>query len=423
MASQYVESQSLTLNAKIKTAAKDQEVRPGACPCCGSSNKNRLYTVRNIPIQSCVLLETREQALNYPRRDLELVNCRDCGLIRNHIFDANIVEYEAVTEESQHFSGTFNAFAKRLAQEVAEKYDLNGKHVLEIGCGKGDFLVELCSLGACTGLGIDPGFRQERLDAVSAQNDKDTRKLSFISDYFGPGYSHLKADLIMCRHTLEHIAPVADFVKNIRINIGERQDVLVFFETPDAERVLAEGAFWDIYYEHCSYFTRATHALLFRKMGFEVPEIRLDYDDQYIIHYARPSRSPIATSPGEAEELATMQHLADAFPEKVQQVQDHWRSFVRKAYKAGKRVVTWGGGSKSVSFLTTLGLQDEIDRVVDINPFKQGKYLPGTGHQVVSPEALRDIKPDVVIVMNPIYVDEIKKNLNELGLAPDVVAV
>jgi ABC-type hemin transport system substrate-binding protein len=64
-----------------------------------------------------------------------------------------------------------------------------------------------------------------------------------------------------------------------------------------------------------------------------------------------------------------------------------------------------------------------VAQVVDINPFKQGKYLPGAGHKVLAPEALLDAPPDTVIVMNPVYLPEIGAQLSDMGLTPELVAV
>jgi hypothetical protein len=107
----------------------------------------------------------------------------------------------------------------------------------------------------------------------------------------------------------------------------------------------------------------------------------------------------------------------------VRQVQDGWRKRVRSAWKYGQRIVLWGGGSKGVSFLTTLGLTEEIAAVVDVNSFKQGKFMPGTGHPVIAPKALINQPADLVIVMNPIYVPEIELSLKEMGLRPEIVAL
>jgi len=387
------------------------------CPSCYGHTLAPLYEVKNVPAQSCVVLDTYEEAINYPRRDLKLSFCEGCGFIFNRVFDKQIVDYFLKTEESQHFSGTFNRFAKELAAEIAEKCDISGKTIVEIGCGKGDFLAELCVHADCQGIGIDPGFYKERLTFTN-----EDHKLRFITEYFDAQRHNFEPDIIMCRHTLEHIPDVAPFMEQIRASIKDREKVTIFFETPDVKRVLAEGAFWDIYYEHCSYFTESTHARLFRQEGFEVTASALGYDNQYILQYAKPVVKPerASLSDRDHEELIG---LAASFPDKVRSVQDQWRDLVLYHHNAGRRVVLWGGGSKCVSFITTLGLNDEIDFVVDINPYKQSKYLVGTGHIVTEPDALKEKPADLIVVMNPIYVDEIKKSLADLGLSPEVVAL
>ncbi len=390
------------------------------CPSCHATHTKIIYSINNIPVQSCVLLDTEAEALEYPSRDLQLAACRTCGFVFNPVFDEEIMDYTSKTEESQHFSGTFSRFAKKLAEEIAEKCDLEGKSVLEIGCGKGDFLKEFCSLKPCKGLGIDPGYYENK-DRV----DEDKSNVEFIVDYFGPEYKHLETDIIICRHTLEHVAKPAEFVKDIRDCIGNKKAVSVFFETPDAERVFSEGAFWDIYYEHCNYFTRETHARLFRQQGFEVTALGLMYDDQYIYQYAIPSQNSDQGKTAEEGSLDQLHRQLLAFPEKIQQVKDRWSNVVKEYHSSGKRIAVWGGGSKCVAFLTTLGLKSEISWIVDINPFKQGKYVPGTGHKIVSPETLSEnsIPPDLVIVMNPVYVKEIQAQLNSLNIHPEIMAL
>ena len=90
---------------------------------------------------------------------------------------------------------------------------------------------------------------------------------------------------------------------------------------------------------------------------------------------------------------------------------------------AGKRVVIWGAGSKGVSFLTTLGLSDEIACAVDVNPHLSGMFIPGSGHEIVEPARLSNYEPDIVIVMNPIYRHEIEAQLAGLGMQPRVLGV
>jgi SAM-dependent methyltransferase len=225
------------------------------------------YQVRDIPVHSVLLMRSQEQALNYPRRDLQLGFCPSCGFISNVLFDPSVHEYSTSYEETQGFSPTFNAFARQLAQRWVEEYELRGKTVLEIGCGKGEFLALLVELGVGKGIGIDPAFVPERLRTRAGG------RLEFVQDFYGEKYAHLQADAICCRHTLEHIAPTGEFMETIRRTVGSRQDTLLLFEVPDMSRILNEVAFWDIYYEHCSYFTTGAIARLFGHAGFKVLEL------------------------------------------------------------------------------------------------------------------------------------------------------
>jgi hypothetical protein len=76
-----------------------------------------------------------------------------------------------------------------------------------------------------------------------------------------------------------------------------------------------------------------------------------------------------------------------------------------------------------VAFLNTIGIKDEVEFIVDINTYRQGKYLPGSGKLIVPPSFLKEYRPDMVIAMNPIYLDEIRNDLNSMELKPELVAV
>jgi hypothetical protein len=188
-------------------------------------------------------------------------------------------------------------------------------------------------------------------------------------------------------------------------------------------RVLRERAFWDIYYEHCTYLTAGSLARLFRSTGFEIVELVRDFADQYLWVTARPTDGPTAASlPIEddlAQTVADVERFRDQCPKDVAA----WRDRLRGLAAAGKKPVLWGAGSKAVALLTTCGIGSEVEYLVDINPHKARKFLPGTGHPVASPEWLRQYQPGVVVAMNPVYVDEIRQRLAALNVAADVIAV
>ena len=88
-----------------------------------------------------------------------------------------------------------------------------------------------------------------------------------------------------------------------------------------------------------------------------------------------------------------------------------------------KKVDIWGAGSKGIAFLTSLDAGDTVKYAVDVNPYKQGRFMPGAGQEIVAPAFLKDYAPDLVVVMNSIYVDEIRSDLAKLGLEPELLVV
>ena len=375
------------------------------------------YQVGDVPVNSCVLMPTRQQALKFPRGTVDLSFCEECGFISNVAFDPLAVDYSSVYEDQQCFSSTFNAFAHNLAKRLIEKYNLRDKDILEIGCGKGDFLMLLCELGQNRGVGIDPAYVKNRI------HSKASARVKFIQDYYSERYANYHGDLVCCRHTLEHIHNTKEFVNGVRRAIGNRLSTIVFFEVPDVTRVLRELAFWDIYYEHCSYFSPGSLARLFRSCKFEVTDLSRDFDDQYLLIEAKPV-SHASDKVHELEEsIAEIANYVKYFSTHCREKLDQWKKSLQQIHADGRRAVVWGSGSKCVSFMTTLGIKDEIEYVIDINPFRHGKFLLGAGKKIMPPEFLKGYKPDVIIVMNPIYCDEIRQMLDDMGVTTEVISV
>lgn len=375
------------------------------------------YRQPSVPANSCILLKTREEAIGYPRGRIELAFCPACGFISNLAFEPQLTEYSGRYEETQGFSGTFNQFHHALALRLIEDYGLRGKRVLEIGCGKGEFLKLICELGNNEGIGFDPGFREDRL------NLEGMDRIRVIKDFYSDKYSNYSADFLCCKMTLEHIFDAGDFIGTVRKAIGN-DGTYVFFQIPEVTRILNECAFEDIYYEHCSYFSPGSLARLFRSKGFDVLAVKKEYGDQYLTIEARAGGS-YAPGPELAEE-DDLQFLRDSvatFPMRCEKKLARWRGCLADYARKGSKVVLWGSGSKGVSFLTTLHSGQAIEYVVDINPHRQGYFMSGTGQEIVSPEFLQGYKPDVVIVMNAIYCDEILRQLEELQLSPHLIAV
>ncbi len=386
------------------------------CPNCGSPGMDVFYTVDDVPIHSVLLLDTREEAINYPKGQIALGLCNHCGFISNVAFDGHLQEYAGRYEATQSYSPTFSAFSRSLALDLIERYDLHGKTIIEIGCGQGEFLLELCELGENYGVGFDPAYRAEPITSEA----KD--RVKFVADFFSEAYSDQQADFVCCKMTLEHIPDTLEFVSSVRRSVAQNPDCAVFFQIPNAGYVLNDTAFWDVYYEHCSYFTPASLTYLFKRSGFEVARVYTAYNAQYLIVEATPAHveQGAATSP---QAIAALQAQTEQFARRVQQLRERWQTTIGDLAQAGKKVVIWGGGSKGVAFLTTLGIHDAIEYVVDINPRKTSMFMAGTGQEIVQPDFLRQLKPDAVIVMNPVYCEEIGATLSEMNLQPTLLSL
>jgi SAM-dependent methyltransferase len=384
------------------------------CPSCGSSNVSIFYQAKCVPLNS-MLFSSYEEAVGILRGDVRLAFCGSCGFIFNAAFDPSKLGDSSLAPEEQGFSTTFNAFVQRLAKQLIENYDLHNKRILEIGCGRGDFLALLCELGNNFGIGIDPSI------VTGSVKTEASNRLTFIRDFYSDRYSQCDGDLICCRHTLEHIHDTADFLNKVRRATDKNSNSAVFFEVPDVTRVLNEGAFWDIYYEHCSYFSLGSLARLFRSCKFEVTNLRRDYFDQYLLIEAKPVNKISEKSFKIEESVLETEQKVKNFSCLSQKKIEFWNNYLMQTQKSKKRAIIWGSGSKCIGFMTTLNIEKEIEYIVDINPNRQGKFIPGAGTEIVPPEFLKEYKPDTIIVMNPVYCYEIKQMLDDLGIIPELI--
>jgi hypothetical protein len=384
------------------------------CPCCGSDRIEPFFRVPQAPIFSLVTVKSREEAFAVPRRDIELGVCHDCGFVFNRLFDRSIDYFSLGYEDQQGFSKTFMAFLGRISEDLIERHALRGKTLLEIGCGKGDFINMLATMAQAKGIGVDPAYQDGR------QTNPD---LTFHRETYEHRHGQLGADFICCRHTFEHIPDAQGFLRLLRESIPAGRSPVLFFEVPDVGRILELPAFWDIYYEHCSYFSPGTLGRVFRRCGFRPTSLKLDYGDQYVLIEAVPddadAGAPLPIEASVEDEMARVRR----FQERIRIQLADWRARLERMKEAGQRVVVWGGGSKAVGFLTQFADLGLVEHVVDINPHMQGNFIPGIGCQYVKPEFLADYRPDAVIIMNGVYEREITASLHAMGVRPEVLAL
>jgi len=380
-------------------------------PVCPESGVIPLVEMKQVPVHCNVLWPTRAEAINAPRGDIRLGYLPSCGHTCNLDFDPSLMEYTQEYENSLHFSPRFQEYATALAEGLIDKYDLRDKDIVEIGAGKGDFLIMMCSMQGNRGWGYDPSYVPE--EGYTAPN------VTFVQDFYTEKYTNQRADLIVCRHVLEHIEEPDAFIAQVRRAVGDQKSV-VFFEVPNSLWTLRRGGIWDIIYEHCSYYSPLSLAHLFQRHGFKVLAVNEVFGGQFLTIEAVPDDGA-SVLPDVSTELAQLTVDARSFAADYQAKRDEWQAKLASLAVVGKRGVVWGAGSKGVTFLNAMATGDEIVAVVDINPRKQGKFVPGTGQQIVPPSALVEIRPDFVIIMNANYRDEIGNMLADIEVSADIL--
>jgi len=381
------------------------------CPISESTRGAVFIEIPRVPVLCNVLYDDQAAARAAPRGDLHLAYFPESGHIYNVAFDPEAITYAQVYENSLHFSPRFQQFAEDLADHLIDTHDVRGKKVVDIGCGKGDFLALLCERGGNTGIGYDPSYEPSAED--------EARPFTVVQDLYSETYADHPADLVCCRHVLEHVSDPLHFARMMRRAVGDRHDTVVYVEVPNALFTLRDLAIWDLIYEHVSYFTSSSLTYLFRRAGFEVLRVGEAFGGQYLQIELRPGETDEAPDlVGELDPSSVTERI-DRFVTAYGEKQRRWAEVFERAERENERAVLWGAGSKGVTILNIVPEASRVvDFVVDINPRKQGKFIPGGGQQIIPPSDLAAYDPDLIVMMNGIYEEEIRTTVRALGFEP-----
>ena len=379
-----------------------------SCIACGSEHVEHLIDLGSSPTTTGALHQDADEAHSVPCGRIDLVGCRTCGHVFNQAFEPTLVDYDSTYDNSLHFSPVFQAYADALATRLVTSYDLAGKHIVEIGSGRGDFLAVLTSLAAATGTGYDPSFTP----------DTERPGIRLVTDYFRPAHSHERYALLVCRHVLEHLDDPSAMLSALRADAPA--DSVYYLEVPAAAFCFGPSGMWDCIFPHVSYFCRTSLRHLVERCGFEILAEDTGFDGQYLWVEARPSDKGPSKLP--AAEITEHLELLHGFSHRWNRTVTRWREEIGLSETPANARVLWGAGAKAVTFLNAVD-PDGYLRVVDLNPRKWGRYLPGTGHLVQSPESVLSEPVSDVLITNPVYRHEIADHLKQMGVSARIIPV
>jgi len=337
------------------------------------------------------------------------------GMATNRDFDAHLLAYGEGYENSLGFSEFFQGYIQGFAKDLIQRHHLEGKAVMEVGCGDGSFLRLMVQNGAASGIGFDPSYPPDQPTTL-----EDGRIQIHVEAFPPRGQElHIQADLLVCRQVLEHVPDPLRFLQTIRGGLPKDHATTVAFEVPNIFPTLEQQTSWDIIYEHCTYFSIGSLARLLSQAGFRVTHAHETYERQFITVEATTDSS-VADRSAEFDDMRELTEAVEKFDIAWRKRLADWTERLAQAKREGKRVAMWGTGARGVNFLNLVDPDRTIGCAIDINPRKHGLHVAGTGQVIAPPSALVDFQPDLVIIMNGIYQDEIRTSLAKMDLHPEL---
>ncbi|TPN50156.1 MULTISPECIES: class I SAM-dependent methyltransferase [unclassified Mesorhizobium] len=396
------------LGGELRSAVPSPARLRGDCPVCAGQHLLHSVSFKALPVSCNSLHSDAKSAVAAAIGHFALAFCRGCEHFFNAAFEDDRVGYTPDYENSLHFSPRFVKFVEDLAHRLSSTYALEGKLVVDIGCGKGDFLKRICSISGARGIGFDRSYEDNRGEKVAG--------VEFINDWFGDAYPNVDPDFVSCRHVLEHMANPIAFLQGLRSHPGVGSKSVFYIEVPNALYTLRDMGIWDLIYEHVSYFTPQSLRAAMQTAGFEVLDEGSSYGDQYLFIEAKPLASPTVIS---LSTSGTIDALVRKFDRTYRDKVAWWHQYLSKQDPA--QTVVWGAGSKGITFVNVVPEGARISALVDVNPHKQGRFAPGSGTPVIGPDHLRGRPLHSIIVMNPLYRDEVAQAARQLGLASEII--
>lgn len=345
-----------------------------------SNGYKTIFKQATVPVFQNKIYGSEAEALKAQTGEVELVQSLQSGFIYNKRFNTELMVYDVNYQNEQANSLVFKNHLKDVL-ELLKSFGIQNKRIVEVGCGKGVFFEMMLKEGLDC-FGFDPTYE--------GGNNR------IIKDYFSEKYNDINADVIIMRHTLEHIPQPFTFIHTIAK--ANNYKGYLFVEVPTIEWILNKRAFWDIFYEHCNYFSEATLNIM-----FDEAVTGNFFNGQYIYLWADLSK--LRNTIPKAQISMDINNMTEEVLE--------YQNFL----KTHPSLAIWGAGAKGSTFLNLLDKdRKHVKYVIDINPAKQGRHIACTGHKIYSSEILYKDPVDNILVMNENYLEEIKESVKELNL-------
>ena len=387
------------------------------CRFCKAPLTDVFIDLINSPASNSFLTE---EELNEPETyyPLKVFTCKNCFLVQideykksDSIFNNEYVYFSSYSTTALHH-------AKNYVEKMIDRFSFNGQsQVIEIASNDG-YLLQYFKERNVPVLGIEPtGNTAEVSRSKGIEN---------ISEFFGTTLAaklvagNRKADLLLGNNVLAHVPDIVDFVRGMKMTLKEGG--IITMEFPHLMQLVDNNQFDTIYHEHFSYLSFYTVKQIFKAQGlemFDVEEVPVHGGSLRI--YAKhedDDSKPISDNVQKLldKEMGKGMNTLDYYNEFQKasfQIKQDFTDFLIQQKREGKKVAGYGAAAKGNTLLNYCGIKNDlIDYVVDANPYKQNKWLPGSHIAVVNEAHLKENKPDYVVIFPWNIKEEVMKQLD-----------
>lgn len=374
------------------------------CRHCQTDLTQSLIDLATSPPSNAYL--TR-QMLHAPEKyfPLRVLVCNECWLVQTEDYAGADELFSSDYAYFSSFSTTWLKHAEKYVVDMATRFDLNGSsHIVEVAANDG-YLLQYAKARGIPCLGIEP--TASTADAARAKG------IEIVEEFFGVKLGQQlaaqgkQADLTAANNVLAHVPDINDFVGGFAAIL--KPSGVSTFEFPHLLRLVSENQFDTIYHEHYSYLSLTAVKRIFECNGlsvFDVEELTTHGGSLRVFAQRKDTgKREISTNVAkllnqEADAGMTNFAFYAGFQDKADKVKNDFLAFLIEAKRAGKTVAGYGAAAKGNTLMNYAGVRpDLMSYVVDRNPAKQDKYLPGCRLPIVAEGRLKQTRPDYVVIL------------------------
>ena len=373
------------------------------CRHCGAALALTLVDLGSAPPSNAYLTAEKLKQPE-PFIPLRVLVCEACWLVQTEDFANADQLFDAGYAYFSGYSSTWLEHAQRYVRDMVARFELDAtSHVVEVAANDGSLLQYVQALGIPC-LGIEP--------TASTAAAARAKGLPIVEEFFGARLgrelaSGAQADLIAANNVLAHVPDINDFVAGFAALL--KPDGVATFEFPHLLRLVAEHQFDTIYHEHFSYLSLTAVERIFASNGLTVFDVEeLSTHGGSIRVFAQRADAGKRGRDGRVADMLQREGRAGiqtsayyaGFQATAERVKNDFLRFLLDANRDGRSVAAYGAAAKGNTLMNFAGVRpDLVSFVVDANPVKQGKFMPGSRIPIVSEERLRRDRPDFVVIL------------------------